>query len=142
MKLLVTGGAGFIGSNFVIYMLKQHPEYKIINVDDLTYAGNLENLIDIQDNPNYRFVKADIADAQAMEQLFSEDIDVVVNFAAESHVDRSILEPEIFVKTNVLGTQVLLDAAKKHGVTKFVQVSTDEVYGSLGETGLFLKRLH
>ncbi|MFW5437713.1 dTDP-glucose 4,6-dehydratase [Paenibacillus apiarius] len=137
MKLLVTGGAGFIGSNFVIYMLNRYPDYKIVNVDALTYAGNLENLTDIQDNPNYRFVRADIADVQAMEQLFSEGVDVVVNFAAESHVDRSILEPEIFVKTNVLGTQVLLDAAKKHGVTKFVQVSTDEVYGTLGETGLF-----
>lgn len=137
MKLLITGGAGFIGSNFVIYMLNKYPEYKIVNVDALTYAGNLENLSEVQHNPNYRFVKADIADAQAMEQLFSEGVDVVVNFAAESHVDRSILEPEIFVKTNVLGTQVLLDAAKKHGVTKFVQVSTDEVYGSLGETGLF-----
>ncbi|WII37164.1 dTDP-glucose 4,6-dehydratase [Paenibacillus thiaminolyticus] len=137
MKLLVTGGAGFIGSNFIMYMLKQHPKYKIINVDALTYAGNLENLSEIQDNPNYCFVKADIADSQAMEKLFSEGVGVVVNFAAESHVDRSILDPEIFVKTNVLGTQVLLDAAKKHGVTKFVQVSTDEVYGSLGETGLF-----
>lgn len=137
MKLLVTGGAGFIGSNFVIYMLNKYPDYKIVNVDALTYAGNLENLTDIQDNLNYRLVKADIAEAQVMNELFSEGIDVVVNFAAESHVDRSILEPEIFVKTNVLGTQVLLDAAKKHGVTKFVQVSTDEVYGSLGETGLF-----
>lgn len=137
MKLLITGGAGFIGSNFVIYMLNKYPEYKIVNVDALTYAGNLENLSDVQHNPNYRFVKADIADAQAMGQLFSEGIDVVVNFAAESHVDRSILEPEIFVKTNVLGTQILLDAAKKYGLTKFVQVSTDEVYGTLGETGLF-----
>ncbi|MGG0814141.1 dTDP-glucose 4,6-dehydratase [Paenibacillus alvei] len=137
MKLLVTGGAGFIGSNFVIYMLNRYPDYKIVNVDALTYAGNLENLTEIQDNPNYNFVKADIADSQAMDKLFSEGVDVVVNFAAESHVDRSILEPEIFVKTNVLGTQVLLDAAKKYGVTKFVQVSTDEVYGSLGETGLF-----
>ncbi|WP_019424799.1 dTDP-glucose 4,6-dehydratase [Paenibacillus sp. OSY-SE] len=137
MKLLVTGGAGFIGSNFVIYMLRKYPNNIIVNVDALTYAGNLENLTDIQDNPNYRFVKADIADAEAMGQLFSEGVDVVVNFAAESHVDRSILEPAIFVKTNVLGTQVLLDAAKKHGVSKFVQVSTDEVYGSLGKTGLF-----
>ncbi|EPY09441.1 dTDP-glucose 4,6-dehydratase [Paenibacillus alvei] len=137
MKLLVTGGAGFIGSNFVIYMLNKYPEYKIVNVDALTYAGNLENLSEVQHNPNYRFVKADITDAQVMEKLFSEGVNLVVNFAAESHVDRSILEPEIFVETNVLGTQVLLDAAKKHGVTKFVQVSTDEVYGSLGETGLF-----
>ncbi|NOJ73717.1 dTDP-glucose 4,6-dehydratase [Paenibacillus alvei] len=137
MKLIVTGGAGFIGSNFVIYMLNKYPDYKIVNVDALTYAGNLENLTEVQENANYSFVKADIADSQAMEKIFSEGVDVVVNFAAESHVDRSILEPEIFVKTNVLGTQVLLDAAKKYGVTKFVQVSTDEVYGSLGETGLF-----
>ncbi|WP_223065898.1 dTDP-glucose 4,6-dehydratase [Paenibacillus caui] len=137
MKLLVTGGAGFIGSNFVLYMLKQHPEYEIINVDALTYAGNLENLKSVEQNPKYTFVKADIQDAHAMDQLFRQGIDVVVNFAAESHVDRSILDPGIFVKTNVLGTQVLLDTAKKYGITKFVQVSTDEVYGTLGETGLF-----
>ncbi|WP_138496205.1 dTDP-glucose 4,6-dehydratase [Paenibacillus pinistramenti] len=137
MKLLVTGGAGFIGSNFVLYMLKEHPEYEIVNVDALTYAGNLENLKSIEDNPKYTFVKADIQDTAAVDELFQQGIDVVVNFAAESHVDRSILDPGIFVKTNVLGTQVLLDAAKKYGVTKFVQVSTDEVYGSLGATGLF-----
>ncbi|MBY7738467.1 dTDP-glucose 4,6-dehydratase [Paenibacillus polymyxa] len=137
MKLLVTGGAGFIGSNFVLYMLKQHPDYEIVNVDALTYAGNLENLKSIEDHPKHTFVKADITNAQVMDQLMQQGIDVVVNFAAESHVDRSILEPEVFVKTNVLGTQVLLDAAKKYNVTKFVQVSTDEVYGSLGETGLF-----
>ncbi|MGZ0043229.1 dTDP-glucose 4,6-dehydratase [Paenibacillus ottowii] len=137
MKLLVTGGAGFIGSNFVLYMLKQHPDYEIVNIDALTYAGNLENLKSIEDHPKHTFVKADITNAQVMDQLMQQGIDVVVNFAAESHVDRSILEPEVFVKTNVLGTQVLLDAAKKYNVTKFVQVSTDEVYGSLGETGLF-----
>lgn len=137
MKLLVTGGAGFIGSNFVLYMLQQHPGYEIVNVDALTYAGNLENLKSIETHPKHTFVKADITDEQAIDQLMQQGIDVVVNFAAESHVDRSILEPEVFVKTNVLGTQVLLDAAKKYGVTKFVQVSTDEVYGSLGETGLF-----
>ncbi|MFP4975302.1 dTDP-glucose 4,6-dehydratase [Paenibacillus sp. CN-4] len=137
MKLLVTGGAGFIGSNFVIYMLQQHPEYKIVNIDALTYAGNLENLKSVEGNPNYTFVKADITDAAAMDALVADGVDIVVNFAAESHVDRSILEPEVFVKTNVLGTQVLLDAAKKHNITKFVQVSTDEVYGTLGETGLF-----
>ncbi|MCM3040834.1 dTDP-glucose 4,6-dehydratase [Paenibacillus motobuensis] len=137
MKLLVTGGAGFIGSNFVLYMLRQHPGYQIINVDALTYAGNLENLKSIESNPNYTFVKADITDVQKMNELIGQDVDAVVNFAAESHVDRSILEPDVFVKTNVLGTQVLLDAARKHNVTKFVQVSTDEVYGSLGETGLF-----
>ncbi|AOZ93311.1 dTDP-glucose 4,6-dehydratase [Paenibacillus crassostreae] len=139
MKLLVTGGAGFIGSNFVIYMLQQHPNYQIINVDALTYAGNLENLKSSENHPNYTFVKADITDVKAMDELISQGVDVVVNFAAESHVDRSILEPEVFVKTNVLGTQVLLDASKKYGVTKYVQVSTDEVYGSLGETGLFME---
>jgi dTDP-glucose 4,6-dehydratase len=137
MKLLVTGGAGFIGSNFVLYMLKQHPNYQIINVDALTYAGNLENLKSVEGNPNHTFIKADITEAKAMDALIGQGVDVIVNFAAESHVDRSILEPDIFVKTNVLGTQVLLDAAQKHGVGKYVQVSTDEVYGSLGETGLF-----
>ena len=137
MKLLVTGGAGFIGSNFVLFMLQQHPDYEIINVDALTYAGNIENLKSIEHNPKHTFVKVDITDAQAIEQLMQQDIDVVVNFAAESHVDRSILEPDVFVKTNVLGTQVLLDASKKYNVSKFVQVSTDEVYGSLGATGLF-----
>ncbi|QYK64292.1 dTDP-glucose 4,6-dehydratase [Paenibacillus sp. S25] len=137
MKLLVTGGAGFIGSNFVLYMLKHHPDYEIVNIDALTYAGNLENLKSIENNPKHSFIKVDITDAQAIDQLMQQGIDVVVNFAAESHVDRSILEPEVFVKTNVLGTQVLLDATKKYNVAKFVQVSTDEVYGSLGETGLF-----
>jgi dTDP-glucose 4,6-dehydratase len=137
MKLLVTGGAGFIGSNFVLYMLKQHPDYQIVNVDALTYAGNLENLKSIKRESNYTFVKADITDANAMEELFIQGVDVVVNFAAESHVDRSILDPEVFVKTNVLGTQVLLDASRRHKVGKFLQVSTDEVYGTLGKTGLF-----
>lgn len=137
MKLLVTGGAGFIGSNFVLYMLQQHSDYQIINVDALTYAGNLENLKSIEGNSNHTFVKADIRDAKAIDELIGQGVDVVVNFAAESHVDRSILEPDIFVKTNVLGTQVLLDAARKYNIKKFVQVSTDEVYGTLGETGLF-----
>lgn len=139
MKLLVTGGAGFIGSNFVLYMLQQYPEYDIINVDSLTYAGNLENLKSAENNPKHTFIKADITDTQAMEDLISQGVDVIVNFAAESHVDRSILEPDVFVKTNVLGTQVLLDAARKYEITKFVQVSTDEVYGTLGETGLFME---
>lgn len=137
MKVLVTGGAGFIGSNFVIYMLNQYPDYQIINLDALTYAGNLENLASVQNNPNYTFVKGDIADRALVDSLFQQGIDIVVNFAAESHVDRSILEPDIFVKTNVMGTQVLLDAAKKYHVKRYVQVSTDEVYGSLGDTGLF-----
>ncbi|WP_145334601.1 dTDP-glucose 4,6-dehydratase [Paenibacillus xylanexedens] len=137
MKLLVTGGAGFIGSNFVLYMLREHPNYEIINVDALTYAGNLENLQSIESNSRHTFIKADIADVKQMENIFAQGIDVVVNFAAESHVDRSILAPDIFVRTNVMGTQVLLEAAKKYQITKFVQVSTDEVYGSLGPTGLF-----
>ncbi|WP_145414144.1 dTDP-glucose 4,6-dehydratase [Paenibacillus xylanexedens] len=137
MKLLVTGGAGFIGSNFVLYMLREHPNYEIINVDALTYAGNLENLKSIESNSRHTFIKADIADVKQMENIFAQGIDVVVNFAAESHVDRSILDPGIFVRTNVMGTQVLLEAAKKYQITKFVQVSTDEVYGSLGPTGLF-----
>ncbi|MBX4145826.1 dTDP-glucose 4,6-dehydratase [Paenibacillus lautus] len=137
MKLLVTGGAGFIGSNFILYMIQQHPNYQIVNMDALTYAGNLENLKSVEDHPNYTFVQADIADKQVVDAIFQQGIEVVVNFAAESHVDRSILAPEIFVNTNVLGTQVLLDASKKYGVTKFVQISTDEVYGTLGETGLF-----
>lgn len=137
MKLLVTGGAGFIGSNFIFYMLNQHTDYQIINVDALTYAGNLENLKIIENHPNHIFIKADITDSKVMDDLIGQNVEVVVNFAAESHVDRSILEPDIFVKTNVLGTQVLLDAARKHNIKKFVQISTDEVYGTLGETGLF-----
>lgn len=138
MKILVTGGAGFIGSNFVKYMLKKHPDYKIVNLDLLTYAGNLENLKEEESNPNYKFVKGDIANRDFIIDLFEkEKFDAVINFAAESHVDRSILNPDIFVRTNVLGTQVLLDAAKHTKVEKYIQVSTDEVYGSLGETGLF-----
>jgi dTDP-glucose 4,6-dehydratase len=137
VKLLVTGGAGFIGSNFIHYMLSRYPQYEIINVDALTYAGNLGNLRDVEGRPNYRFVKADIADRAAMEPLFREGFDAVLNFAAESHVDRSIMQPDLFVRTNVLGTQTLLDLAKQYDVGKFVQISTDEVYGTLGETGLF-----
>ncbi|WP_409344207.1 dTDP-glucose 4,6-dehydratase [Paenibacillus sp. MBLB4367] len=137
MKVLVTGGAGFIGSNFVLYLLTKYPDYEIVNLDALTYAGNLENLVSVQNNSKHTFVKGDISDRVLVDGLFSQGVDVVVNFAAESHVDRSITEPDIFVRTNVMGTQVLLDAAKKYGVQKFVQVSTDEVYGTLGETGLF-----
>lgn len=137
MKILVTGGAGFIGSNFVHYMLERYPSYQMINLDALTYAGNLENLRSIQENSNYTFVKGDITNSELVNSLFEQGVDTVVHFAAESHVDRSILEPDIFVKTNVLGTQVLLEAARKYDVKKFVHVSTDEVYGTLGETGLF-----
>ncbi|PER44299.1 dTDP-glucose 4,6-dehydratase [Bacillus thuringiensis] len=138
MKVLVTGGAGFIGSNFVRYMVKKYPEYNIVNLDSLTYAGNLENLKDIEELSNYKFVKGDIADRHFINQLFKEEkFDYVLNFAAESHVDRSITNPDIFIQTNIQGTQVLLDAAKNSEVKKYLQVSTDEVYGTLGETGYF-----
>jgi dTDP-glucose 4,6-dehydratase len=140
LKVFITGGCGFIGSNFVSYMLNKYPDYQIINLDALTYAANQEKLTETQNHPNYTFVKGDITDRQLVGQLFQQGVDAVVNFAAESHVDRSILEPDIFVKTNVMGTQVLLDAAKQYGVKRFVQISTDEVYGSLGDTGLFTEQ--
>lgn len=138
LNLLVTGGAGFIGSNFVRYMKEKYPSYRIVNLDALTYAGNLGNLLDVAESDHYTFVKGDIADRQLVETLFANyGIEYVVNFAAESHVDRSILDPDLFIRTNVLGTQVLLDMAKRFGVRKYVQISTDEVYGTLGATGLF-----
>lgn len=130
MKLLVTGGAGFIGSNFILYWLKEHPKDEIVNLDKLTYAGNLENLKTVENNPRCKFVKGDIADPDDVRVAIS-DVDTVVHFAAESHVDRSILSPAAFVKTNVLGTQVLLDAALEHKIGRFHHVSTDEVFGSL-----------
>ncbi|MCZ8513609.1 dTDP-glucose 4,6-dehydratase [Paenibacillus filicis] len=136
--LLVTGGAGFIGSNFVLYWMSRHPKDRLINYDLLTYAGNPESAASVAHLPNYRFVKGDVADSRALRKLLAEEpVDAVVHFAAESHVDRSISEPEAFVRTNVLGTQTLLETARQHGVRRFVHVSTDEVYGSLGETGLF-----
>ncbi len=131
MKLLVTGGAGFIGSNFVHYILREHSEWQITNLDKLTYAGNLENLKDIAGEKRYSFVKGDIADVALVDKLLQEGFDVIVNFAAESHVDRSILDAFPFLETNVKGTQVLLEGARKHHIPKFVQVSTDEVYGSV-----------
>ena len=132
MKLLVTGGAGFIGSNFIFYQRKTHPEDEIVCVDKLTYAGNLETLKDIMDDPKFTFYRTDIADRAAIDQIFeAEKPDVVVNFAAESHVDRSIEAPEVFLQTNVMGTQVLLDACRTHGIGRYHQVSTDEVYGDL-----------
>lgn len=141
MKLLVTGGAGFIGSNFIRYMASRHPQYKIVNYDKLTYAGNLENLVSIEKNSNYMFVKGDIIDAEHVDRtIVAHGLDGIVNFAAESHVDRSISDPDVFVRTNVLGTHVLLEAARKHGIAKYVQISTDEVYGSLGETGYFTEK--
>ena len=131
-NILVTGGAGFIGSNFVYYMLRKHPGYRIVCIDALTYAGNLETLSEAMKNENFRFVKGDITDRKTVYSLFEEEkFDAVVNFAAESHVDRSIEEPEIFLKTNILGTQVLLDACRKYGNIRYHQVSTDEVYGDL-----------
>ncbi|WP_372995851.1 dTDP-glucose 4,6-dehydratase [Lutispora sp.] len=155
-NILVTGGAGFIGSNFIRHMLEKHQEYKIINVDVLTYAGNLENLKGIANEQNYKFIKADIRDRKKIDDIFTTyNITTVVNFAAESHVDRSIEEPEVFLTTNIIGTQVLLDTAKKYwkvnpddkyckqykpGV-KFLQISTDEVYGALGSTGMFVEAM-
>ncbi len=130
MKLLVTGGAGFIGSNYIHYILENYPEDKVVNLDALTYAGNLENLKSIENNPNYKFVHGDIMDGVLVSELM-KDIDVVVHFAAESHVDRSILDSTAFVRTNVNGTLILLDAAKNNGNVRFHHVSTDEVYGSL-----------
>ncbi len=134
--LLVTGGAGFIGSCFVRHELKKHPDYKIINLDALTYCGNIENLKDIESNPNYTFVHGNICDRTLVRELI-EQSDCVINFAAESHVDNSIKHPEIFIETNVQGTLNLLQASKEIGVEKYLQVSTDEVYGSLGKTGYF-----
>ena len=132
MNIIVTGGAGFIGANFVYYELEKHPEDRIICLDALTYAGNLETLEEAMKNPNFRFVKGDIADRDFVYNLFEEEHpDIVVNFAAESHVDRSIENPEIFLKTNIMGTQVLMDACRKYGIKRYHQVSTDEVYGDL-----------
>ena len=136
MRIIVTGGAGFIGSCFVRHMLKTHPEYQIINLDALTYAGNIENLDDVKDNPNYTFVHGNICDKKLVRELVHE-CDAIVNFAAESHVDRSITGPEIFIETNVQGTLNLLQNAKEAGIQRYLQVSTDEVYGTLGKTGYF-----
>ena len=132
MKIIVTGGAGFIGSNFVIHMVKKYPEHEIVNLDLLTYAGNLENLTEVEKAPNYKFIRGDIADRKLVFDLFEQEKpDIIVNFAAESHVDRSITDPESFVRTNVMGTTTLLDACKEYGIKRFHQVSTDEVYGDL-----------
>ena len=131
-KMLITGGAGFIGSNFIHYILSKYNDYQVINLDKLTYAANLDNLKDIEDNKNYRFIHGDIADQEFIFKLFeNEKFDIVINFAAESHVDNSILNPQIFTITNILGTQVLLDACRKYNIKRFHQVSTDEVYGEL-----------
>lgn len=132
MTIVVTGGAGFIGSNFIFYMLREHPEDRIICLDALTYAGNLSTLASVMDHPQFRFIKMDICDRQGVDRVFEEEHpDIVVNFAAESHVDRSIEHPEIFLQTNIIGTSVLMDACRQYGIRRFHQVSTDEVYGDL-----------
>ena len=131
MNLLVTGGAGFIGSNFIRHILSKYPRYKIINLDNLNYRGNLENLRDIENDPRYAFVKGDICNENLVNQLVSRRPDVIINFAAETHVDRSIMDPSIFIKTDILGTHVLLEAVKKYSINRYLQISTDEVYGSI-----------
>lgn len=137
LPLMVTGGCGFIGSNFIRYLLETDREVRLINFDCLTYAGNLANLTDIADNPRYRYVRGDIADRDAVRKVVGEGVGGIINFAAESHVDRSIQDSGPFIRTNVTGTQILLDAAREFKVPRYLQVSTDEVYGSLGETGAF-----
>ena len=132
MNIIVTGGAGFIGSNFIFHMLKKYPDYRIVCLDCLTYAGNLSTLESVMDDQRFRFVKESISDRDAVYRLFEEEKpDMVVNFAAESHVDRSIEDPEVFLRTNILGTSVLMDACRKYGIKRYHQVSTDEVYGDL-----------
>jgi len=136
MNLLITGGAGFIGSNFIRYILNQYPDYKIINLDKLTYAGNLENLRDIENSPNYAFVKGDICNERIVDKLVSRKPDAIINFAAESHVDRSILGPDEFLRTNVFGTYTLLKTAEKYKISRFIHIGTDEEYGAI-ESGSF-----
>jgi dTDP-glucose 4,6-dehydratase len=137
VKILITGGAGFIGSNFVRHLLSKYPSYRVVNLDKLTYAGNLDNLSDVENHPHYEFVRGDVCDPEVVNSIVGDGVNAIVHFAAESHVDRSIDDPAVFVKTNVLGTQVLLESAVKFKVKRFLQVSTDEVYGSLGKEGLF-----
>lgn len=140
-NVLITGGAGFIGSNFVRYMLEKRPEYGVVNLDKLTYAGNLENLEDVEDSPKYHFVRGNICERDLIESIIKKyEIDAIINFAAESHVDRSIVGPAIFIETNVSGTNVLLQTARDFKIERFIQVSTDEVYGSLGPAGKFTEQ--
>jgi len=134
-RMLITGGAGFIGSNFIRYILNKYPEYNIINLDKLTYCGNLENLKDVENNPNYKFIKGDICDSDVVNDIV-KDSEIIINFAAQTHVDRSIIDASEFIRTNVHGTHVLLEAAKKYNISKFIHISTDEVYGSR-ENGSF-----
>lgn len=139
-KILVTGGAGFIGSNFIRYFINKYEKYQIVNLDALTYAGNLNNLNDIKNKSNYVFIKGNILDKHLVESIVKEGIDYIVNFAAQTHVDRSIKQSGEFVKTNILGTHILLDVAQKYNVKKYIQISTDEVYGDLGKTGFFTEK--
>jgi dTDP-glucose 4,6-dehydratase len=145
MKILVTGGAGFIGSNFIHYILDKYSDYNVINLDSLTYCGNLGNLMEAEENPNYKFIKGDILDTKLVNSILNENnIDYIINFAAESHVDRSIRNPKIFLESNIIGTQNLLEVAKKYyeegQIKKYIQISTDEVYGTLGKTGYFTEK--
>lgn len=140
MKLLVTGGAGFIGSNFVRYMLEKYPDCRISNLDKLTYAGNLENLSEFENDPRHEFTQGDICDADVVGELLKKGVDAVINFAAESHVDRSILQSQEFIQTNIVGTLNLLECCRKSRIGRYIQISTDEVYGSLGPSGLFTER--
>ncbi len=133
MKLLVTGGTGFMGSNFIKYIFKNHPDWQVVNLDKLTYAGNLENLKEIGDSPNYKFLKGDIANSADVEKAIGEGVDCIINYAAETHVDRSILEPDAFIRTDIFGTYTLLEAARRHNVAQYIQISSDEVYGSISK---------
>jgi dTDP-glucose 4,6-dehydratase len=133
MKILVTGGAGFMGSNFIRYIFKKHPDWRVVNLDKLTYAGNLENLREVENNPNYTFVKGDIANGEDVEKAIGEGVDKIINYAAETHVDRSILDPDAFIRTDVYGTYTLLEAVMKYNVAQYIQISTDEVFGSIKE---------
>jgi len=135
--MLVTGGAGFMGSNFIKHILKNHPVWQVVNLDKLTYAGNLENLKEVENHPNYKFIKGDIASASDVEKAIGEGADKIINYAAETHVDRSILEPDAFIKTDFFGTYTLLEAVKKHNVAQYIQISTDEVYGSIDNGEFF-----
>lgn len=145
MEILVTGGAGFIGSNFIHYILDKYSNYNVINLDLLTYCGNLRNLMEAEENPNYKFIKGDILDTKLVDSIVAENnVDYIINFAAESHVDRSIHNPKIFLESNIIGTQNLLEVAKKYHergqIKKYIQISTDEVYGTLGKTGYFTEK--
>lgn len=139
MRLLITGGAGFMGSNFIKYIMTQHPDWQVVNLDKMTYAGNPDNLREVENNPNYKFIKGDIANRADVEAAISDGVDIIINYAAETHVDRSILDPEAFIRTDVMGTYNILEAVKEHSISRFIQISTDEVYGSI-QNGYFTEQ--